>query len=342
MGKWKNNRNKPLDLKWFHSPVKILGIYFSYNIKENNELNFDKKIQKLQTKLDMWSSRDLTIFGRAMLIKTLGISQLIYSATNLDAPKGIVEIVRTKSFKFLWKNKKDKIKRSGLCQDLDNGGIRMIYFDIMLKALKLTWIPRLLRTSDNSNWCIIPKHYFRRMGGLNFLLRCNYDTKFFNDLPLFYKKILEVFNELKTLYSYDQKQELILFNNKDILVDGKPIFLMEWFRKGILSINDLLNENGNVLTFQEFRDKYFCESNFLQYYQVVSAIPKRLWSLAKCTDTINRSFFTQNDNFFSLNESTHINLYKAKSKDFYNWLNVKIHTEDQTGPKRWSEKTLFK
>ena len=110
----------------------------------------------------MWSSRDLTMFGRAMLIKTLGISQLIYSASNLDAPKGIVELVRTKSFKFLWKNKKDKIKRSGLYQDLDNGGICMIDFDIMLKALKLTWIPRLLRTSGNSNWCIIPKHYFRR------------------------------------------------------------------------------------------------------------------------------------------------------------------------------------
>ena len=41
---------------------------------------------------------------------------------------------------------------------------------------------------------------------------------------------------------------------------------------------------------------------------------------------------------FSLNESTQINLYKAKSKDFYNLFNVKIHTEDQTGPKRWSEK----
>ena len=57
LGKWESNRNKPLDLKWFHSPVKILGIYFSYNIKENNE----------QTKLDMWTSRDLTIFGGAML-----------------------------------------------------------------------------------------------------------------------------------------------------------------------------------------------------------------------------------------------------------------------------------
>ena len=51
MGKLENERNKLLDLKWFHSPVMILGILFSY--KENNELNFDKKIQKLKTKLDM-------------------------------------------------------------------------------------------------------------------------------------------------------------------------------------------------------------------------------------------------------------------------------------------------
>ena len=50
LGRWKLNKNKPLDLKWFHNPVKMLGIYFSYNIKENNELNFGKKIQQLQTK----------------------------------------------------------------------------------------------------------------------------------------------------------------------------------------------------------------------------------------------------------------------------------------------------
>ena len=87
LGRWESNRNEPLDLKWFHSAVKILGIHFSHNIKENNEFNFDKNTQRMQTKLDMWSSRVLTIFGRAMLIKTLGISQLIYSASNLDVPQ---------------------------------------------------------------------------------------------------------------------------------------------------------------------------------------------------------------------------------------------------------------
>ena len=30
------------------------------------------------------------------------------------------------------------------------------------------------------------------------------------------------------LYNYDQGIDTILFNNKDILVDGKPLFIREW------------------------------------------------------------------------------------------------------------------
>ena len=102
-----------------------------------------------------------------------------------------------------------------------------------------------------------------------------------------------------------------------------------------------MSESGNILTFHEFRDEYSCKFNFLQHYQIVSTIPKHLWSRAKGSNTINKSFFTRND-FFSFNESTQINVYKAKSKDFYSFLNVKIHTEDHTGPKRWSEKLSSK
>ena len=78
-------------------------------------------------------------------------------------------------------------------------------------------------------------------------------------------------------------------------MDGKLIFLSERFKNGILSSYDLLNESGHFLTFYEFRDKYTCESSFLQYYQVVSAVLReRFRSLAKCSDIINQSFFTGN------------------------------------------------
>ena len=56
------------------------------------------------------------------------------------------------------------------------------------------------------------------------------------------------FNELKTLYKFDQAQNLILFNNKEILEEGKTLFLREWFNTGILSIQDLLDDAGHMLS----------------------------------------------------------------------------------------------
>ena len=64
---------------------------------------------------------------------------------------------------------------------------------------------------------------------------------------------------------------------------------------------------------------------------------KRAW--AACAWNLKLETWNLNDNIFSLNESAQINPYKAKSKDFYyNLGNVKIHTDDQMGPKYWSQK----
>ena len=86
LGKWSKNRSIPLQLTWTRDPVKILGIHFSYDEKQNNYYNFAIKIQKLQTNLDLWKSRNLTLFGKVLIIKSLGLSQLVYSASNLNVP----------------------------------------------------------------------------------------------------------------------------------------------------------------------------------------------------------------------------------------------------------------
>ena len=34
LGKWANKKTNPLEIKWMHSLVKILGVYFSYDEKK--------------------------------------------------------------------------------------------------------------------------------------------------------------------------------------------------------------------------------------------------------------------------------------------------------------------
>ena len=76
-------------------------------------------------------------------MKSLGISQLVYSISNVEVPEYIASTLKSKLFGFLWKNKKDKIKRVGLYQNYERGGLRMTDVDSMIKALRLAWIPRL-------------------------------------------------------------------------------------------------------------------------------------------------------------------------------------------------------
>ena len=58
-------------------------------------------------RLNLWLSRDLTlIYGKSLLAKTLGVSQLVYAASLLSVQNAVIKIVQTELFSFLWKNKK--------------------------------------------------------------------------------------------------------------------------------------------------------------------------------------------------------------------------------------------
>ena len=87
-------------LKWVKSPPRFLEICLSYEKTGNNVHNFGRKMLKLQLKLDLWRTRDLTIFGRVLIIKSLGISQLVYSISNVEVPDYIVSTKRIQRKRF--------------------------------------------------------------------------------------------------------------------------------------------------------------------------------------------------------------------------------------------------
>jgi len=159
--------------------------------------------------------------------------------------------------------------------------------------------------------------FFRKLGGLNFLLRCNYDTKYLPQLPIFYRNILKFFRELKTMYGYDQGIDLVLFNNKEIFVENKSVYLSNLVETGFISIEDLLNDHGSYLSLQEFSGKFACKTNFLQYYQDISTIPNQLPLKARQENSVNKELFASNDYSFYFNNNLGINLDKAKSRDLY-------------------------
>ena len=135
LGSLKHNRSTILAFKTTNEPIKVLGVHLSYNAHKCLDANFDEKLNKMRTKLNLWLSRDLTIYGKSLLVKALGVSQLVYAACMLTVPEALIKAVQNNLFAFLWKNRKDKIKRMVMYQPLENGGINFMHFHTLVKSL---------------------------------------------------------------------------------------------------------------------------------------------------------------------------------------------------------------
>lgn len=64
LGQWKNNQDTPFGFKWPKDPILSLGVFFSHNQTDADELNFDAKIRDLEKSLQMWQRRELTLYGK--------------------------------------------------------------------------------------------------------------------------------------------------------------------------------------------------------------------------------------------------------------------------------------
>ena len=63
----------------------------------------------------------------------------------LDVPLTCIPTINTTIFQFIWKNKKDKIKRQVMYKNYDKEGIRVPNAEVVAKSLRLAWIPRFYR-----------------------------------------------------------------------------------------------------------------------------------------------------------------------------------------------------
>ena len=98
-------------LKLSDVSVYVLGVYFSYNKELATKRTFLEKLPKLKKISNIWSSRDISIYGRENIVKTLAISKLTFICSVLDTPKGFTDEVNNIIFDYIWNYKNPKLKK---------------------------------------------------------------------------------------------------------------------------------------------------------------------------------------------------------------------------------------
>ena len=166
------------------SSVKILGIHFTYDNRIKQKLNFDALINSIKEKLKIWRWRDLTIIGRIQIVKTFVIPIFLYRASMICLNKDFVNEANKIIFDFIWKGK-DKVKRSALVSDIEDGGLKAPHLDSIIKTQRILCCKKFA-SEQPSTWKTILLHYLKPVGG-KFILSCDFEVKTLPiKLPLFF------------------------------------------------------------------------------------------------------------------------------------------------------------
>ena len=134
-----------------------------------------RRLLALEKCLNLWSSRDLSLYGKINIVKNLALSNMVFIVSVLSAPSGFVDQVSKLLSSFIWNHKPPKIKHSTMIGKIKDGGLNMPDFKIINKSLKAGWVKWLLNPQTKS-WKKIQFDLLHHVGG-PLLFECNFSIK---------------------------------------------------------------------------------------------------------------------------------------------------------------------
>ena len=287
VGKLKHSKDKIEGIKWYAKPIKTLGVYFGNNKEECEKLNWENKIDKMNTLFFSWGKRNLTILGKIMIIKALVIPIFTFVASACVVPDKYRKEIESKCFKFIWDGKPDKVKRNTMIGNFEMGGLNMIDIGSYFASLRASWVSRFVSGEILQTWI--------KMGG----------------------------GQTKTLSHFAEIRKQLIWGNKFIMFKNKSLMFDNWINSDLIYINDILNENGEISQ-NLILDKLKYKNNWIsEFISLKKAIPNEWYHTLQAQNSIKSVVNFQKDKLIVNGKC--IDPSQLSNKYFYNeYINVKF------------------
>ena len=280
-------------------------VYILVTIKKTEKLNWENKIDKMNTLFFSWGKRNLTILGKIMIIKALVIPIFTFVASACVVPDKYRKGIESKCFKFIWDGNPDKVKRNTMIGNFEMGGLNMIDIGSYFASLRASWVSRFV-SGEMDNWKLIPHKYFRQFGKNWLIFSMNIEYKKIKDylryIPDFYKEILQTWikmggGQTKTLSHFAEIRKQLIWGNKFILFKNKSLMFDNWINSDLIYINDILNENGEI-SLNLILDKLKYKNNWIsEFICLKKAITNEWYHTLQAQNSIKSVVNFQKDKF---------------------------------------------
>ena len=111
-------------------------------MKLNCRKNFYDKLQDIRLQTWLWHYRDVSLFGKVIIIESFLLSKVVYVFSVLPTLQDFIKQLNTVIYNFLW-NRPDKIAQAATINDIKYRGLRLIDLETTIKSLRLAWLGRI-------------------------------------------------------------------------------------------------------------------------------------------------------------------------------------------------------
>ena len=260
------------NIQWADINFTFLGIDFTVDLIDITDLNIDKRLTEISTVIKHWNRRIISTLGRITVLKTILLPKLTHIFMSLPDPSvAKIKYLESLFFKFIWCNKQDKINRKLAVQHPKDGGLNMVCIRSFINGLKITWVRRLLNTS-NVSWSRFLEVIFPDLREGVSTFGNEYLKTIVSTANPFWGNVFTSLYDLRSIVDNDDFLVQSVWFNNNVQINGRSIFLRTWKNRGINHILDFFDANYVFLSYTDFCEKYMFNPPFTIFYGIVQSI----------------------------------------------------------------------
>ena len=272
LGKARNDTNLLSHIKSRYGNSVVVNDFTALGIKFNNydnlrdiaDNNYVDKLDKAKSRAKFWKNRDLSVYGRITLIKSLLMAQFVYLSASLPRPSTkIVNNITKFMFNFLWGGNCDKIKRNIVVQERADGGLGMIYPCDFLSSMKLKLLQKIGDINFNHNWkdIVLSQLQNHEHPGICF------ENLLVLDKYSFTSDLIHCFADWKENVAKSNSKCInhCIWGNKAITDIGSQLWVPSLINVNINYLSEFVNDAGEVMSYSEF-----CTNSLSRSWHIVT------------------------------------------------------------------------
>ena len=193
LGKWKTRSDHPFGISWVKK-IKIFGIFFG---EVSNFEIWNPVYKKIVKTLNLYKSRCMSLYGKALIVNVMVLSKLWYLCSVLCLPEYYVVLIEREIFNFIWDGKIELLRRNICYFRKSEGGINLVDVRLKISSLHLSQISKIIYRQDltwtyfGNIWLGIKLKRFSDYYFTNLIPHC------IEDLPSFYEKLRNILDIVK-------------------------------------------------------------------------------------------------------------------------------------------------